>query len=1121
MGSSYDSFIRLVTSQIVSRVIATLAQSFREATTAARDLEITIARIQTLDEGLRLRSIDSLSNQLQTLSGQFAQPIEDLAAGLYDTISNQVGSAADSVNVLTEALRLQLLVGGEVSSNVDLLSSVINAYSIAANRASVITDKLFAGIDLGRVTAEELGNRFGRVATQGAQLGVSLDELVGTIAAATINGIKGSEALTQLGQEIVSLTKPSTAMSEALKAAGISSVELAVSTTSLADVLKRVIATTDGTQESIARLFPNIRAARLALARLSDTGNVFESTIAAVGERVGATADEMENLIRNTNAFKLNQEFEKFQAILTSEGARAFNESLLGLIQSLGGAENAGRLAAESFKLIIPVGIAGTIGITAVIFGKLTTSIKAAATAAIGAKAAFAALFAGAGVLASIAITSLIGTYAELNSASDKLRGEINKLRADFDALSKTNIRAAEVATKIQVESTNRQIAALSKLLGATRSSASERARISTQIETQITSGLLSQVEERIGILDSFAKQSAAIEEAAGRRIQQLQTERFQTELQASQEAFQRSLEGRDDKEIEQRLRARIKKLLESARKAISTGQFDVAEALLGQSDTLAQRSADLTKNERATNAVLQARLSLNDALVEQELKKVAEAKAAAKIAAENAFAIRDQVSALEEQLAKLKELREQGRTGDDFNKTAENIRGLSKALDELLVQGGADLSSILSIPDFVRKAEALRQPILDTLTAQPVTLEFAIGNSIEALRGQVENVFNDLKLNDTQRSAVANALGLDPNGANLAQTETALKNLRDEIERLTGESNAAEAALKGLPQAADAEFLRASTTATKEFSDALQNLILLSNSPIGSIQRLFGGGDAVTGADAAVQLEKFKTLLTDIKAAAESGDQTALANLTAQLAKVRDTFAQIDTGGFTGAVEGLTDFSELGDQLFDSVVRLQDALKAEEGVNTFKTQLQDAQGRLQILTDTIPGFVEALLRVHTESQKSSTGLKDISSEGQKIGPAVSGGAAQASAALAALQARAIAAANAIRQANAAAASGPGNSNGRAANGRIGTDSIGTLTGPGEAIINRADSARFAGTLRAINSGFGPSRFANGGVTNVGDIHVNVSSGEASPVTGRQVANELRRELRRKTSRLN
>ena len=391
LRGSYDSFIRLVTSQIVSRVIATLAQSFREATTAARDLEITIARIQTLDEGLRLRSIDSLSNQLQTLSGQFAQPIEDLAAGLYDTISNQVGSAADSVNVLTEALRLQLLVGGDVSSNVDLLSSVINAYSITANRASVITDKLFAGIDLGRVTAEELGNRFGRVATQGAQLGVSLDELVGTIAAATINGIKGSEALTQLGQEIVSLTKPSTAMSEALKAAGISSVELAVSTTSLADVLKRVIATTDGTQESIARLFPNIRAARLALARLSDTGNVFESTIDAVGERVGATADEMENLIRNTNAFKLNQEFEKFQAILTSEGARAFNESLLGLIQSLGGAENAGRLAAESFKLIIPVGIAGTIGITAVIFGKLSTSIKAAASAAIGAKAAFAA----------------------------------------------------------------------------------------------------------------------------------------------------------------------------------------------------------------------------------------------------------------------------------------------------------------------------------------------------------------------------------------------------------------------------------------------------------------------------------------------------------------------------------------------------------------------------------------------------------------------------------------------------------------------------------------------------------------------------------------------------------
>jgi hypothetical protein len=68
-------------------------------------------------------------------------------------------------------------------------------------------------------------------------------------------------------------------------------------------------------------------------------------------------------------------------------------------------------------------------------------------------------------------------------------------------------------------------------------------------------------------------------------------------------------------------------------------------------------------------------------------------------------------------------------------------------------------------------------------------------------------------------------------------------------------------------------------------------------------------------------------------------------------------------------------------------------------------------------------------------------------------------------------------------------------------------------------VINAGSARKFSSQLTAMNAGVRPSYHTHGGsVTNVGDINVSVTGGGSARQTGRSIATELRRELRRGSS---
>ena len=84
-----------------------------------------------------------------------------------------------------------------------------------------------------------------------------------------------------------------------------------------------------------------------------------------------------------------------------------------------------------------------------------------------------------------------------------------------------------------------------------------------------------------------------------------------------------------------------------------------------------------------------------------------------------------------------------------------------------------------------------------------------------------------------------------------------------------------------------------------------------------------------------------------------------------------------------------------------------------------------------------------------------------------------------------------------------------------------GSDTIPAMLGRGESVINARSTARFFGQINAMNAGQMPSPRGQSSVTNVGDIHINMSSNaSSSAINAREIASGIRRELRRGTSRL-
>lgn len=270
------------------------------------------------------QGIEGLEQGIISLRQETGETFENLNQGLFNLISAGV-EAGDAIESLGVATNLAIAGATETNIAVDAITSTLGAYGDAAGSAEDISQKFFTAQVGGKTTVEELARSVGLVASQANSAGVSFDELLGTVSAATVAGIRTNAAFTGLRGAIDNIQKPTSAAQEEAERLGVSFDAAALRSQGLVGVLSAVTQSANFTEDSFVRLFGSVEARNFALALANDE---FERA----NNIIGSVSNETERATNFSNALTAQQNTLSFA---TQRLGGVFDSLLVGIGERL------------------------------------------------------------------------------------------------------------------------------------------------------------------------------------------------------------------------------------------------------------------------------------------------------------------------------------------------------------------------------------------------------------------------------------------------------------------------------------------------------------------------------------------------------------------------------------------------------------------------------------------------------------------------------------------------------------------------------------------------------------------------------------------------------------------
>lgn len=685
IGSGISAVGDAMTKYVTAPIVAGGAASVKLATS----FEDSLAKVSTIADESEV-SMDAMSESIMNLSNKTGIGASDIAEATYQAISAG-RSTAESVGFVEQSSQLAAAGFTDVTTSVDTLTTILNAYGMSAEETMSISDKLITTQNKGKTTVAQLGQSLGSVIPTAAAFGVNLDNVMASYVSMTKAGISTAEATTYLNGMLNQLGKSGTDASDILKEkTGKSFHQLMDDGWTLSDVLGVVVDAADESGLELADMFGNVRAGKAAMNLAKDGAEEFNAALVALDNSTGATAIAFEK-INNTTSKKFtramnrvkNSGIEAGQAILT-EFAPAIEKGLNTVTKATTAFS---KLSSEQKQNIVKwAAIAAAAGPVVKIFGK-TVGVVGTVTDKIGGAAVNLGMFAanagtsgsalgtlGAALgttagLATIALGPLVALSAAFIAARKDMGGLTEEQSAFSAKCSELASKAAEVKGAVD---------GLSTTIGENASAAS-----SAGTDLEYWKSELMACYDESGNLKSGMEQLA---EYALTQLNEAMGTDYSTEFIAQAGSSTDAL-----KEISTEIDNCIAKLQQQA---IATAfQSDYAEALKNQADAVKVASeaettyTEAVENQKAAQAELTAALNASDATTAEGIKRQTEAKAAQQAASkavkDAAKAYKDSSEASAEassQVTGLKSAMEQmGKA-----KTSQEIEAAAKAYAEV-----------------------------------------------------------------------------------------------------------------------------------------------------------------------------------------------------------------------------------------------------------------------------------------------------------------------------------------------------------------------------------------------------------------------------------------------------
>lgn len=254
----------------IAGISTALAGVAAAAVKAGAAYETSLAKVGTIAD-TSAKPLADLSREIIQLSNDTGEGAAELNEALYSAISAGADAerAVDLVAVAVKAAR-----GGftDTETAVDGLTSALNAYAMETADAQGLANKFLVTQNLGKTTFGQLASSIGTVAPTANAAGVSVEELLASVASLTANGIGTSEAMTGMKAALSNIIKPTGEAAKLAQQLGIDFSAASLQTKGWAGFLAELQEKTGGNTDQMATLFGSVEALNTVLTLTSEQG---------------------------------------------------------------------------------------------------------------------------------------------------------------------------------------------------------------------------------------------------------------------------------------------------------------------------------------------------------------------------------------------------------------------------------------------------------------------------------------------------------------------------------------------------------------------------------------------------------------------------------------------------------------------------------------------------------------------------------------------------------------------------------------------------------------------------------------------------------------------------------
>ena len=254
-----------------------------------------IAKISTLVD-TTVVSMQKVSDEIRAVSDETGAGVADLSESVYQAISAGV-DAAHAVGFVKDMTIAAKAGFTDTTTAVNGVTTVLNAYGKSAEEATAVTDQMLLAQNFGKTSFGEMAQSMGNVIPIAAQLNVSTQELFGSIAVLTKNGIRTSEAITGLKAAYSNILKPSAEAAKLAQSLGLEFNAAHLQSVGWVKFLDEVKRATGGDAEQMAQLFGSVEGLNSILVLTGKGAGDFDKVIDQMAQSAGMTREAYEKML--------------------------------------------------------------------------------------------------------------------------------------------------------------------------------------------------------------------------------------------------------------------------------------------------------------------------------------------------------------------------------------------------------------------------------------------------------------------------------------------------------------------------------------------------------------------------------------------------------------------------------------------------------------------------------------------------------------------------------------------------------------------------------------------------------------------------------------------------------